>query len=144
LSGSLDSQISPILQGERLLFVAQLAANRRLAARCRIDRIVEQRVPLGSPSAPRGRGASRARGHAHQRRGRSIGCDPIACAASEVRALHTTNARWDIVAELGDSSNRSMPLRGIARSASEFGNQPAVVDAQGVKLPTMASEPGRP
>lgn len=121
---SMDSQdlrLISLLRENARLSVAQLAKQlgvSRGTVQNRIDKLVEQRVLLGFTV----RTASEVAAH----RVRAVmlisvegdRSDAILTALRgypEVRALHTTNGRWDIVAELGADSLESFDavLRGI-------------------------------
>jgi len=118
---SQDLRLISLLRENARLSVAQLAKQlgvSRGTVQNRIDKLVEQRVLLGFTV----RTASEVAAH----RVRAVmlisvegdRSDAILTALRgypEVRALHTTNGRWDIVAELGADSLESFDavLRGI-------------------------------
>ncbi len=118
---SQDHRLISLLRENARLSVAQLAKQlgvSRGTVQNRIDKLVEQRVLLGFTV----RTASEAAAH----RVRAVilisveGDRSDAILKSlrgypEIRALHTTNGRWDIVAELGTDSLETFDeaLRGI-------------------------------
>jgi DNA-binding Lrp family transcriptional regulator len=117
----LDIKLISLLRENARLSVAELAKQlsvSRGTVQNRIDKLVEQRVLLGFTV----RTASEVAAH----RVRAVmmisvdgdRSDAILAALRgypEVRALHTTNGRWDIVAELGADSLEAFDavLRGI-------------------------------
>lgn len=118
---SLDLRLISLLRENARMSVADLAKSltvSRGTVQNRIDKLVEQRVLLGFTV----RTASEVAAH----RVRAVmmisvdgdRSDAILAALRgypEVRALHTTNGRWDIVAELGADSLEAFDavLRGI-------------------------------
>jgi DNA-binding Lrp family transcriptional regulator len=130
----LDHRLISLLRDNARLSVAQLALQltvSRATVQNRIDRLVAQRVLLGFTVRTSAEGA------AHRVRAMMMiavdgdRSDAILKALRgypEVRALHTTNGRWDIVAELGtdtletfDAALRSIrTIKGIANSETSL------------------------
>jgi DNA-binding Lrp family transcriptional regulator len=130
----LDHRLISLLRDNARVSVAQLALQlkvSRATVQNRIDRLVEQRVLLGFTVRTSAEGA------AHRVRAMMMiavdgdRSDAILKALRgypEVRALHTTNGRWDIVAELGtdtletfDAALRSIrTIKGIANSETSL------------------------
>jgi DNA-binding Lrp family transcriptional regulator len=130
----LDHRLISLLRDNARISVAQLAQQlkvSRATVQNRIDRLVEQRVLLGFTVRTSAEGA------AHRVRATMMiavdgdRSDAILKALRgypEVRALHTTNGRWDIVAELGtdtleafDAALRSIrTIKGIANSETSL------------------------
>jgi DNA-binding Lrp family transcriptional regulator len=130
----LDHRLISLLRDNARVSVAQLAQQlkvSRATVQNRIDRLVEQRVLLGFTVRTSAEGA------AHRVRAMMMiavdgdRSDAILKALRgypEVRALHTTNGRWDIVAELGtdtletfDAALRSIrTIKGIANSETSL------------------------
>lgn len=118
---SLDIKLISLLRENARLSVAELAKQlmvSRGTVQNRIDKLVEQRVLLGFTVRTAAEVA------AHRVRAVMLisvdgdRSDAILAALRgypEVRALHTTNGRWDIVAELGADSLEAFDavLRGI-------------------------------
>ncbi len=116
-----DLRLISLLRENARLSVAQLAKQlgvSRGTVQNRIDRLVEQRVLLGFTVRTTPEAA------AHRVRAvmlisvegdRSDAILKLLRGYPEVRALHTTNGRWDIVAELGTDSLETFDeaLRGI-------------------------------
>ncbi len=131
---SLDHGLISLLRANARLSVAQLAVQlkvSRATVQNRIDRLIENRVLLGFTVRTTPEAA------AHQVRAMmTIAVDGDRADAilkqlrgyPEVRALHTTNGRWDIVAELGtdsletfDAALRSIrTIKGIANSETSL------------------------
>ena len=131
---ALDHRLISLLRDNARIAVAQLAKElkvSRATAQHRIDRLVEQRVLLGFTVRTTAEAA------AHRVRAmmmiavdgdRSDAIIKALRGYPEVRALHTTNGRWDIVAELGtdsletfDAALRSIrTIKGIANSETSL------------------------
>ncbi|MDZ7630341.1 MAG: Lrp/AsnC family transcriptional regulator [Gemmatimonadaceae bacterium] len=131
---SLDHRLISLLRDNARLSVAQLAVQlkvSRATVQNRIDRLIENRVLLGF--------TVRTTSEAAAQRVRAVmmiavdgdRSDAILAALRgypEVRALHTTNGRWDIVAELGtdtlegfDAALRNIrSIKGIANSETSL------------------------
>ena len=118
---SQDHRLISLLRENARLSVAQLAKLLKVSrgtVQNRIDRLVEQRVLLGFTVRTTSEAA------AHRVRAvmlisvegdRSDAILSMLRGYPEVRALHTTNGRWDIVAELGTDTLEAFDeaLRGI-------------------------------
>lgn len=131
---ALDHRLISLLRDNARISVAQLAKEltvSRATVQHRIDRLVDQRVLLGFTVRTTSEAA------AHRVRAMMLisvdgdRSDAIIKALRgypEVRALHTTNGRWDIVAELGtdsletfDAALRSIrTIKGIANSETSL------------------------
>jgi DNA-binding Lrp family transcriptional regulator len=131
---SLDHRLISLLRDNARLSIAQLAIQlkvSRATVQNRIDRLVEHRVLLGFTVRTNTEGA------AHRVRAMMMisvdgdRSDAILKALRgypEVRGLHTTNGRWDIVAEIGtdtleafDEALRSIrTIKGIANSETSL------------------------
>jgi DNA-binding Lrp family transcriptional regulator len=131
---SLDHRLIALLRDNARLSVAQLALQLRVSratVQNRIDRLVARRVLLGF--------TVRTTAEAAPERVRAVmmiavdgdRSDAILGALrgyTEVRALHTTNGRWDIVAELGTDTLESFDaalrnirsIKGIANSETSL------------------------
>ncbi len=131
---SLDHRLISLLRDNARISVAQLAQQlkvSRATVQNRIDRLIENRVLLGF--------TVRTTAEAAAQRVRAVmmisvdgdRSDAILAALRgypEVRALHTTNGRWDIVAELGtdtleafDAALRNIrSIKGIANSETSL------------------------
>jgi DNA-binding Lrp family transcriptional regulator len=131
---SLDHQLIALLRENARLSVAQLAVQlkvSRATVQNRIDRLTARRVLLGFTV----RTAAEAAAH-RVRAMMTIAVEGDRADAilkqlrgyPEVRALHTTNGRWDIVAELGtdsletfDAALRSIrTIKGIANTETSL------------------------
>jgi len=131
---ALDHRLISLLRDNARISVAQLAKEltvSRATVQHRIDRLVDQRVLLGFTV----RTTSEAAAH-RVRATMMISVDGDRSDAiikalrgyPEVRALHTTNGRWDIVAEIGtdtletfDAALRSIrTIKGIANSETSL------------------------
>ena len=131
---SLDHRLISLLRENARISVAQLAKElkvSRATVQHRIDRLIEQRVLLGftvrtTPEADVHR--VRATMMISVEGDRSDGIITQLRGYPEVRALHTTNGRWDIVAELGtdsleafDAALRSIrTIKGVANSETSL------------------------
>ncbi len=131
---SLDHRLISLLRDNARLSIAQLAVQlkvSRATVQNRIDRLIEHRVLLGFTVRTTSEAA------AHRVRAMMMvsvdgdRSDAILKALRgypEIRALHTTNGRWDIVAELGtdtleafDEALRSIrTIKGIANSETSL------------------------
>ena len=131
---SLDHQLIALLRENARLSVAQLAVQlkvSRATVQNRIDRLIARRVLLGFTV----RTAAEAAAH-RVRATMTIAVEGDRADAilkqlrgyPEVRALHTTNGRWDIVAEIGtdsleafDAALRSIrTIKGIANTETSL------------------------
>jgi len=131
---SLDTRLISALRENARVSVAQLAVQlhvSRATVQNRIDRLIEQRVLLGftvrtTPEAAAHR--VRAVMMVSVEGDRSEAIIKLLRGFPEVRALHTTNGRWDIVAELGTDSletfdealRRIRTIKGIANSETSL------------------------
>ncbi len=131
---ALDHRLISLLRDNARISVAQLAKEltvSRATVQHRIDRLLDQRVLLGFTVRTTAEAA------AHRVRAtmmisvdgdRSDAIIKALRGYPEVRALHTTNGRWDIVAELGtdsletfDAALRSIrTIKGIANSETSL------------------------
>lgn len=131
---ALDQRLISILRDDARTSVAQMAKTlkvSRATVQNRIDRLVDQRVLLGFTVRTTSEAA------AHRVRAwmmiavegdRSDAIISALRGYPEVRAVHSTNGRWDIVAELGtdsletfDAALRSIrTIKGIANSETSL------------------------
>ena len=131
---TLDHSLIALLRETARLSVAQLALQlqvSRATVQNRIDRLVERRVLLGFTVRTAAEAAVlrvRAMMMIAVDGDRSDAIIKALRGYPEVRALHTTNGRWDIVAELGtetletfDAALRSIrTIKGIANSETSL------------------------
>lgn len=131
---TLDHSLIALLRENARLSVAQLALQLRVSratVQNRIDRLVERRVLLGFTVRTAAEAAVlrvRAMMMIAVDGDRSDAIIKALRGYPEVRALHTTNGRWDIVAELGtetletfDAALRSIrTIKGIANSETSL------------------------
>ena len=131
---TLDHSLIALLRENARLSVAQLALQlqvSRATVQNRIDRLVERRVLLGFTVRTAAEAAVlrvRAMMMIAVDGDRSDAIIKALRGYPEVRALHTTNGRWDIVAELGtetletfDAALRSIrTIKGIANSQTSL------------------------
>lgn len=131
---TLDHSLIALLRENARLSVAQLALQlqvSRATVQNRIDRLVERRVLLGFTVRTAAEAAVlrvRAMMMIAVDGDRSDAIIKALRGYPEVRALHTTNGRWDIVAELGtetletfDAALRSIrTIKGIANSETSL------------------------
>ena len=131
---SQDLRLIALLRDNARMSVSQLAKELRVSrgtVQNRIDRLIEQRVLLGftvrtTPEAAAHR--VRAMMMISVEGDRSDAILKILRGYPEVRAMHTTNGRWDIIAELGTDSletfdealRRIRTIKGIANSETSL------------------------
>lgn len=134
LMDSLDHRLISLLRDNARVSVAQLAQQlsvSRATVQNRIDRLIETRVLLGFTVTTTSEAAGqrvRAVMMISVDGDRSDGILKALRGYPEVRALHTTNGRWDILAELGtdtleafDEALRSIrTIKGIANSETSL------------------------
>ena len=131
---SQDLRLIALLRDNARMSVSQLAKELRVSrgtVQNRIDKLIEQRVLLGftvrtTPEAAAHR--VRAMMMIAVEGDRSDAILKILRGYPEVRAMHTTNGRWDIIAELGTDSletfdealRRIRTIKGIANSETSL------------------------